>query len=249
MQCQNAMSGDGYQRTHASTHASTRGAACREARNARGFTLIELLVAIALLAVVAVLAWRGLDQIVRGREILTRSMESERALSQLFDQVQADLQRSARDDTVGGPAVRIAAGVGGAGGQLTIVRTLVLDGQPQRLQVVRYRLQNGRVLRIASPGLASVGQLRATLDGGSDAGSSVVDLVGPAGALVLRAYVPGQGWVDGMSGIDRAFKSNLAALNIPNGGGPIRSSVTGVELRLVLQGQAGVYSRVFLVGQ
>jgi len=227
--------------------------AIRAARNARGFTLIELLVAIALLAVVAVLAWRGLDQIVRGREILTRSMESERALSQLFDQVQADLQRSARDDAVGGPAVRIAAGADGAGGQLTIVRTLALDGQPQRLQVVRYRVQNGHVLRIASPSLASAGQLRATLDGGSgggsDAASSVVDLVSPAGALLLRAYAPGQGWVDGMSGIDRAYKSNLAVLNIPNGGGPIRGSVTGVELRLVLQGAAGVYSRVFLVGQ
>jgi general secretion pathway protein J len=247
------MSEGGYQGPRdgpgAGTGRGTRAAASRGLRNARGFTLIELLVAIALLAVVAVLAWRGLDQIVRGREILTHSMESERALSQLFDQVQADLQHSARDDTVGGPAVRIAAGADGAGSQLTIVRTLALDGQPQRLQVVRYRLQNGHVLRIASPGLATVGQLRGTLDAGSDAGTSVVDLVSPAGALLLRAYVPGQGWVDGMSGVDRAFKSNLAALNIPSGGGPIRNSVTGVELRLVLQGQAGVYSRVFLVGQ
>jgi general secretion pathway protein J len=33
----------------------------------RGFTLIELLVAITILAIVAVLGWRGLDGIVRAR--------------------------------------------------------------------------------------------------------------------------------------------------------------------------------------
>src|SRR5260363_339284 len=38
----------------------------RHAR-AQGFTLIELLVAIAILALVAVLSWRGLDQILRAR--------------------------------------------------------------------------------------------------------------------------------------------------------------------------------------
>ena len=33
--------------------------------SARGFTLIELLVAIAILGLVAVLSWRGLDSMVR----------------------------------------------------------------------------------------------------------------------------------------------------------------------------------------
>ena len=36
-------------------------------RPARGFTLIELLVAIAVMALVAILSWRGLDGMVRAQ--------------------------------------------------------------------------------------------------------------------------------------------------------------------------------------
>ena len=36
--------------------------------NEAGFTLVELVIAIAILALVAVLGWRGLDGIVRARE-------------------------------------------------------------------------------------------------------------------------------------------------------------------------------------
>ncbi|MEN3295328.1 MAG: ral secretion pathway protein, partial [Burkholderiales bacterium] len=38
--------------------------------NKRGFTLVELLIAISVLAMVAVLGWRGLDSIVRARVAL-----------------------------------------------------------------------------------------------------------------------------------------------------------------------------------
>lgn len=50
---------------------------------AAGFTLIELLVAIAILAVVALLSWRGLDQIIRGRNVITQSMAEERVFAQM----------------------------------------------------------------------------------------------------------------------------------------------------------------------
>lgn len=39
----------------------------RTARHSRGFTLIELLVAVSLMAVLAVMSWRGLDGMVRAR--------------------------------------------------------------------------------------------------------------------------------------------------------------------------------------
>lgn len=39
----------------------------KRARITSGFTLIELLVAITVMAIVAVLGWRGLDGIVRAR--------------------------------------------------------------------------------------------------------------------------------------------------------------------------------------
>lgn len=64
-------------------------------KNARGFTLIELLVAITVLAIVAVLGWRGLDGIVRSREQLTQNMEQTRGTQLTFAQMQSDLEQIA----------------------------------------------------------------------------------------------------------------------------------------------------------
>ena len=72
-----------------------------------GFTLIEMLVAIAILAVIAVLSWRGLDQIMRGRTTITNAMEDERVVAQLFDQMRIDARQAATDDEAGQAAVSI----------------------------------------------------------------------------------------------------------------------------------------------
>jgi general secretion pathway protein J len=61
-------------------------------RRARGFTLIELLVAISILAIVAVLGWRGLDGIVRARIALTEQMEVTRGMQLAFAQMQSDCE-------------------------------------------------------------------------------------------------------------------------------------------------------------
>src|ERR1700757_3109710 len=87
-------------------------------KTAGGFTLIELLVAIAILAVIAVLSWRGLDQIVRGRQMITSAMEDERVFAQLFDQMRIDARQATSDDEAGEAAVSIGGSV------LQIVRAL-----------------------------------------------------------------------------------------------------------------------------
>ena len=78
------------------------------ARPARGFTLIELMIAIAILAVVAILAWRGLDQIMRGRDKVAAAMEDERVFAQMFDQMRIDARLAATDDEAGQPAIGVA---------------------------------------------------------------------------------------------------------------------------------------------
>ena len=60
-------------------------------RRAAGFTLIELLVAVALLAILAVLSWRGLDAVVQSRERLVTESDELRSLTLALAQLEEDL--------------------------------------------------------------------------------------------------------------------------------------------------------------
>ncbi len=57
----------------------------------RGFTLIELLIAITLMAVLAGLSWRGLDGLMRSRDITQAQVEKVAVLQTVLAQWQADL--------------------------------------------------------------------------------------------------------------------------------------------------------------
>lgn len=66
----------------------------RSPRHSRGFTLLELLIAIALLGVLAVLCWRGLESVLSSRDRLTQESDRLRALTIAFAQVDDDLRRT-----------------------------------------------------------------------------------------------------------------------------------------------------------
>ncbi len=83
----------------------------------RGFTLIELLVAVTILAVVAVLGWRGLDAVARSRDDASRAFTTSSRLADGMQQFGDDL-RHAVSQGPGLPAVSVL------GGGLFIVRRL-----------------------------------------------------------------------------------------------------------------------------
>ncbi|MDR7006823.1 prepilin-type N-terminal cleavage/methylation domain-containing protein [Paraburkholderia strydomiana] len=216
----------------------------RRRADARGFTLIELLVAIAIMAVIAVLSWRGLDQIIRGRQTITNAMEDERVFAQLFDQMRIDARQAASDDESGQPAVSLA------GGGLQIVRQLTLPGSAPRLQVVRYRVTEGRVIRYASPPLASVGDLRSALRGGESEGWTGLPLMGGVGAISARLYVPRVGWTTQMKDVQGAITEADNNLKVPQlGNAPLPRSVTGLEVSVGAKSLARPITRVFLIGE
>ncbi|MFM0159007.1 PulJ/GspJ family protein [Paraburkholderia sediminicola] len=211
---------------------------------ARGFTLIELLVAIAIMAVIAVLSWRGLDQIIRGRETITNAMEDERVFAQLFDQMRIDARQAASDDESGQAAISVSGSV------LQIVREMVLPGEAPRLQVVRYRVSEGRVIRYASPPLGNVGDLRRALRGGEGDGWTAVPLMGGVGAISARLYVPKVGWTTQMKDVQSAITENDNNLKVPQlGNAPLPRSVTGLEVSIGAKSLAQPVTRVFLVGE
>lgn len=209
----------------------------------RGFTLIELLVAIAILAVIAVLSWRGLDSITRSREAISRSMEDERVLAQLFDQLRTDARQAATDDQAGAAAVAIG------NGELRIVRLLFAQDSAPRLQVVRYRLDNGQIIRLASPPIATQGQLRSALRGGSE-GWSKVSLIGGVGAMRMRLFVPQVGWTHSMADVDATIAKSMNNLKIPGlNAAPLLRAATGLEVTLRAQQAGAPLTRVLLIGE
>jgi general secretion pathway protein J len=122
----------------------------------RGFTLIELLIAITLMAVLAGLSWRGLDSLMRSRDITQAQVDKTAVLQTVLAQWQVDLNAVQ-------PVPSISdAGVLWDGRTLRITRRATAwraDGADAGLWVVAWTLRNNQWLRWQSAPL----QTRAAL--------------------------------------------------------------------------------------
>jgi general secretion pathway protein J len=100
----------------------------RPPRTARGFTLVEVLVALMILAIMAAMAWQGVDGIVRAREASQRQLEQTLRLNTVLAQWQTDL--AAVQDTGAVPPLLFD------GATLRMTR-----GTPEGVQVVAWSLR------------------------------------------------------------------------------------------------------------
>src|SRR5471032_2439241 len=206
-------------------------------RRQRAFTLIELLVAITILAIVAVLGWRGLDGITRSRAALTATMEQTRGQQLAFAQMQNDLEQLATTAQLHG-RVNLQA----LDGRITLVRTSLAENEPSRLQVVSYRLRDGVLTRRESNATRDLVQLDALWQsalGDTDPAPSVA-LQSGVEALTMRAW-QNSAW---QSTISNAVQSQTPPVPTPL----IQTGPTGLEVSLRLGGQATPLIKIFLLG-
>ena len=200
-----------------------------------GFTLVELLVAITIMAVVAVLGWRGLDSIVRARVSLTRDLEQSRGLQLAFSQMQSDCARIAKAADIGGHPPILATGE-----RLLLVRTVVLENQPSQVQVIAYQIRDGVLQRVESPVTRDLRALDAFWNKFAQDGmqEQAVALQADVTSMRLRIWLVGAGnWIDTAPG---------EASGMVQGGAPV--TVKGLEVTLQLRGSEQFLTKVLLLG-
>jgi len=184
-----------------------------------GFTLLELLIAVALLSVLAVLSWRGMDSVLRSRDRIVQSSDELRALSVAFAQLEQDVRGSWAVGLLGlnEPAIAFAVRGEDAQPELALVRETSAN-QPLQLQRVRYRLHEHRLERGFAPWTSS----------GVDPARPVSEqplvwqpLLADIDQIQFRAWIASRGW--------------LPAATLARDAG--RARVDGVELTIVRGGE------------
>lgn len=208
---------------------------------ARGFTLIELLLAISILAIIAVLGWRGLDSIVRSRETLTAGMDQTRGLQLAFAQMQSDCENMA-DNTL----LRNRAFLQAEDDRITLVRLVMAENQPTRMQVVSYRVRDGVLTRresLATRELTQLDNLWQAALGDTDSSMASVALQSNVQGMAMRMWMPAAGATNITAGGWRAAAGISTAITASNSNVP-----TGLEVSLTQQGQEIPMVKSFLLG-
>jgi general secretion pathway protein J len=207
-----------------------------------GFTLIEMLVAIALLAVVAVLSWRGLDATIRSRNDIVANLAQTRELGKYFAQLQYDALNVVAPDEVFGPPLRIRPN------ELVLVRHLgVGSAGLTQLQVVRYQLKGPALLRSASPPLSSLSQLNDALQHmDTFAGVVVNDQTRAMGIAVWLA--PG-GWTDQQATIADEYARFLSTHGVSTVATRAMPLPRGIRLTVTTSAPVTEYVRTVPLGR
>jgi general secretion pathway protein J len=209
-------------------------------RKARGFTLIELLIAISILAIIAVLGWRGLDAIVRSRVSLTQQLEETRGMQLTFAQMQSDCANVAPLTVIGSRPQLLADSE-----RLRLVRMVYADDQPSRLQVVVYRLNNGVLSRRESQATRDLKQLdtlwsTTAEDSGADNVAPVILQRGIT-EMTMRMWLGNGPWRT-----DATPPSTQ--VNPPPGQTTNPNALRGLEVSLKTESTPSPLLKVFLIG-
>lgn len=194
------------------------------AAGARGFTLVEVLVALSIMAVLATMAWQGIDAMARTREISAASVERTLRLQTAIAQWERDLQ--AIQDTHVVPALRFDG-----------ARLLVTREAEGGIQLVAWQLRAGAWWRWAGPPVTRADDLqdhwlRAQQLLGNEPGT--LQVLDDVQAMQVYAY-RGSGWTNVQSSGD-VVAPPAAGASAP-AAAPTELLPSGVRLVLTLSGR------------
>lgn len=179
----------------------------------RGFTLVEVLVALFIMATMAAMAWRGIDALVKSREVAQARLAQTARLQTVLAQWEVDLRALQDSHSIVEP-------LSFDGGNLVLTRQA-----PAGLQVVVWSLREGSLWRWESPALLTVQDLESQ----RQRGQQQLAQRNPA----LRAF-------DGVAGWQLYCFWGNAWSNCQSTGGTAGSAVGPVNPKARLQTPAGL---------
>jgi len=130
----------------------------------RGLTLVEILIAVLLSAILAVIAWRGLDHVARSSQQLVASTDRSQRLNQVMSQLELDLMEAAQLRQSGQFALQMMSFpiAEGAESSWLLLQRAMSEQLPTRApRWVRWEVRDGVLTR----SLSELGQSQALLSG------------------------------------------------------------------------------------
>jgi len=219
-------------------------------RRGRGFTLIELLIATSLLAVLALLAWRGLDSVLNSRQRIVEASDELRSLTLAFAQLDDDLRKSWAVRLLRLPVPAISFSVAGeqTSTALLIIRESGRLAEPTQVQQVAWRVRNGvlergfgawtvpsltgapgQPARPSSAASDAPGRAAGGLDAPAADGMVWQPILARVASMQMQGWIAGQGWMaaenlagqlQGYSPLVVAGQAAPPGANPPTGSGP-----------------------------
>lgn len=174
----------------------------------RGFTLIEVMVALAIMALMAAMAWQGVSSLLRSRDLAQARMERLLRLQAVMGQWEADLQEVLDSGLV--PGIQFD------GATLRLTRQ-----RPDGVEVVAWALRGDRLQRWTAPVTARGPALQEAWFGSLQLlGNEGAQLQALEGLTGWQVYFWRQNaWSNAQSSGDSAATAPGAGASAPQGGG------------------------------
>jgi general secretion pathway protein J len=205
--------------------------------------LIELLVAIGVLAIIAVMAWHGLDSLTRTRESLNHELEQARSLQLTLAQWQIDCANAVDADLLDGHTPLLIEN-----SQFVLTRRVQMEAQPSALQIVTWRLNQGVLSRSALPPTRDLTPLEAGWQQALNGSQPSVNLLTGVTGLTFRVWASdGRGWRPWETAT-QGLVSHGALANSQTGTTSTQLVWRGVEMSLQLSDRTAPLTKIFLLG-